>query len=168
MRNSLVLVISIFTLAAICQAKPPSDEGKYPKVILKDAVSVFMLTEAQNRSLDVIIEKYPDLRQDATMARVEFNQAFGSAIKAVDEFLAQNTTPGFNWLNGEKKRLLAVLEQLDVSGITRQQAKDYLVTVDKRTKGDIPQRIYDVLVAFHPGYQKHPQNEMAKRIHKGV
>ena len=160
MRNLSAVLLEILFLVAVCGAAPSTKQPELTNDILKNTFSVFTLTEAQNRSLDAIGTAFPDLRQDATMARIEFDQAFAPAINAVDEFLTQNSTPDCHWPTIKKEQITAALGHLDFSGISREQAVDYISTVRKRTKGDMPQRIYNVLVTFHPVYQADPHMEI--------
>jgi len=136
-----------------------TNEIRFSDEILKNTFRVFALTAAQDRSLDAIISQFPDLSQDARMARIEFNRAFAPAVKALDEFLTGNSTPDWHWPTVKQEQLDAAVERLDFSGISRQQALDYIATVRKRTKGHMPQETYNVLIAFHPLYQTHPHLE---------
>jgi len=138
----------------------PPDARTMSDKMTRNFFSVFSLFEAQERSLDVIIARFPDLRQDATMARVEFDQAFGASIKALDDFLTDNSSPDFDWSTLKETRIRAALGEMDFSQVSRQEALDYIETVKKRTKGDIPQHIYQVLVAFHPLYSREPHMEI--------
>ena len=62
-----------FSLVALCLAAAPAAEPKLTDGILKNTHSVFTFTEAQNRSLDAIATTFPDLREDATNARIELD-----------------------------------------------------------------------------------------------
>jgi hypothetical protein len=138
----------------------PPDARLMSEKMARNTFSVFSLFEGQERSLDAIIAQFPDLRLDAAMARVEFDQAFGASIKALDDFLTENSSPDSDWPTLKETRIRAALGELDFSQVSRQEALDYIETVKKRTKGDIPQGIYQVLVAFHPLYSREPHMEI--------
>ncbi len=95
MKRRLATLSAVLAIAAAFGASP--NAGTMSDEMLRNTFSVFSLTEAQDRSLDAIIGHFPDLRQDATTARIEFDQAFGPAIKAVDEFLTKNSSSDFDW-----------------------------------------------------------------------
>lgn len=160
-----LLTVMVWLATTASGIGAPPDARSISGEMFRDAFSVFSLTEAQERSAAAIIAKFPDLRQDATMAKIEFDEAFGPAIRAVDDFLTQNSSAEFDWPSLREK-LEAEIGQLDFSQMSRQQALDYIETIRKRTKGDGPQRIYRVLMAFHPVYAEKPHMELVNGYKK--
>jgi hypothetical protein len=106
------------------------------------------------------MQRFPDLREQAVMTMADFDKAFGDAIRAIDNFLKDNSDSGFNWEKYKKENIIFPLSQMDYSQLTKEQSMQYIDTAKKRVKGDMPQRIYNALVAFHPVYREKPHMEM--------
>ena len=147
--------------SAVPERDLPPAEPRITKQLLKDAFSVLALTIAQDYSLDVIQQKYPDLSEQVHESRAAFDRAYREGIDALDAYMGNDSAAGFQW-DQKRGTLTQAMKQMDTSAFTRKQALDYIETVKRRAKGDIPQRIYAVLAAFHPEYLKHPDLELVR------
>lgn len=138
--------------------EPPDGQPRLTREILTDAFSVFTLTIAQNTSLDAIQQRFPDLREQVLESRNAFDKAFRSAVDATDACLKEHF--GLEW-DQRKKAIYEAVKAVDNSTLSRTDALEYIETVNRRTKGDMPRRIYTVLATLHPVFIANPHLEFS-------
>jgi hypothetical protein len=113
----------------------------------------------QQASIELIQEKYPDLARDAKEAAFAFNStALGASRKGIEEELSNFF--GEKWPE-HKHELTAKLDSLiGEQKFTRPEAVEFLQSVKKRAKGEIPEVILAALLSANLKFSKNPELEL--------
>jgi len=126
-----------------------------------------MLVEVQSRSLDAICSKFPALREKALIARSNFRRVFGPSVVVADAYLLDRTSSlATSWSSRKQELVERGVDSLDFSQITEEDARTYIETVRTRTKGEMPEGVYQALAFFNPRYAELPHLELVDGYRK--
>ena len=110
---------------------------------------------AQKYSLNEISKMYPSLSNQARISEMEFDVAFLSSIKNMDSVMGK----GKEWVNIKKQIKGSIYKNLNITQLTKQQAKAFIELVRRRAKGEIESPVIEMLLLFNPAYEKQPVKE---------
>ena len=112
----------------------------------------------QTLSVENLIEKYPNLRDELTLAYNEWIQTFGKSEKYIEDVI--KTRMGDEWSEYKKDLVRSINEEIDFEKVSLLDAKEYISYIRKRSEGDIPIEILKTIITMQPDYIKNPGREM--------
>lgn len=138
---------------------PTSIESQQPKLTEELAINMSQALGfwiGQQYSIDKLIEHFPQLRPQLILAKTNFDNKLGPAIKYMEQVLA-NQIP--NWSQIRKEIVDTIVAQADFERLTYEEAQAYVTDVEKRTQGQIPSPLLETTLMFHPDYIRNPERE---------
>jgi hypothetical protein len=150
----------LLLLASCCFAShawSAEEEIVLTDAVVRDISQTYGFYLGQSFSLDAIEEQCPDIAAKARIAKLQFDARFSSSITNMDAVL---TRKGGEWSkvkNGLREKIAAT-----VGGqiISPDSAKEFVETVTKRAKGEIPSPVIETLLTFQPNYIAKPASEL--------
>lgn len=148
----LLAFVMLFATATFAQTEP-YNEGK-----MTIASSAFGFCWGQQLSLEKISKTYPDLKPKATAASNAFTGSFGTTRISIENYLKtqMGDTAYSSFLNQLKKDIGAMV---DSQSTTKQDAVDFIATVERRAKGEIPSPYKENFLMFK--YATNPLGEFS-------
>jgi hypothetical protein len=152
---TIIIICCLFAVPALSQ----NDKTELIRVFT-ELNRVYGFCEGQSLSLNTIEKEFPELRNATTTARLEWNTVFGKSCEAVEDKLSPLLAD--EWIAHKDKIQTALRETLSKNQISRNDAIGFLEIVKKRTKGDIPSPMLEMLLIFNPNFIANPVAEMSQ------
>lgn len=146
----LLAFVMLFATATFAQTEP------YNEAKMTIASSAFGFCWGQQLSLEKIGKTYPDLKPKATAASNAFTGSFGTTRLSIENYLKtqMGDTAYKSFLDQLK---VDIGSMVDSQNTTKQDAVDFIATVEKRAKGDIPSPYLENFLMFK--YAANPLGE---------
>ncbi len=153
----LILVVSVANSAA--RAQEAEFDTKKPRIDQLSLAHGFVV--GQQRSLDLISEKFPELSASVKTAEFQFqSSALGEGSEGVRAELKKLT--GARWEEVEQEVDSKLEEQIQASSLTSAEARAFIDTVVARSKGKMPEDIRRALLANNPRFKADPGLELSE------
>lgn len=158
-RTTALLLVACCLVAFHASSADTNDSAN--DLVLTDATArdigqAYGFHLGQNFSLDAIEQKFPELAQQARIAKLQFESSFAASITNMDGVLSHK---GGEWGKVKTELRDKIATTLGSQVLTSNSAKDFIETVSKRAKGDIPSPVIETLLTFHPSYIAKPPRE---------
>lgn len=123
---------------------------------VEELMTAFGFWTGQALSLEHIARTFPDFAKRATVASLDFEVKFGSAMDAIQE---EGRSRGEEWDAAAQEVLRIAAEHVAGTQLSVEQVSEFLDDVDGRLKGAFPQGVGETLLSFHPSYDDSPPRE---------
>ena len=148
----LLAFVMLFASASFAQTEPYNDAK------MTIASSAFGFCWGQQLSLDKIAKTYPDLKPKTIAASNAFTGSFGTTRLSIENYLkSQMGDTAFNNFFTQLKN--DITSMVDSQNTTKQDAVDFIATVEKRAKGDLPSPYLENFLMFK--YANNPVGEFS-------
>lgn len=134
-----------------------SAEISITNLMVNDVARTYGFSIGQQYSLEQIKKEYPSLDKSAQLAESEFSAAFGDSLEEIDKQMSKFSQADWSKLKANLDSEIAKVAK--DNEISFAEAKEFIRTVNKRAKGDIPSPILETLLIFKPLYQESPEME---------
>jgi hypothetical protein len=151
-RNILLLLVIAYPSIILAQPKPFSAEE------IDRMTNTYTYYLAQKASLESVSARFPNLKDYANNAFIEWIKEFKSSIIKIDSDL--QIIKGKNW-EGEKEKIFEKYREADHSNVTEKEARQYIDIVFQRSFGKIQSPILETLLTFKPEYIESPEKEFS-------
>lgn len=163
-RNIMKLHFSFFVVALIGSSvlhvySQGTDEAEFVRVFT-EMNRVYGFCKGQSFSLNRIQREFPELRNSANIAQLEWGAVFAKSCETVEDRLS--SLLGDKWIAHRDKLQNAGIENLAKTQISRDDAIAFLEIVKKRAKGEIPSPMLETLLIFNPEFIANPVAEMSQ------
>ena len=146
-------------LASCCYAShvwSAEEEIVLTDAVVRDIVHTYGFYLGQSFSLDAIEEKFPDISAQTRIAKLQFDARFSSSITNMDAVL---TRKNGEWSKAKTNLREKIAATLGGQTLNPDSAKEFVETVTKRAKGEIPSPVIETLLTFQPSYIAKPASE---------
>ena len=127
-----------------------------------NAVEKLLLTYTfhvkQAISLDVIADRFPDLKEEVHIAAHDWNREFKTSIDNIDTLLCRQLKE--QWIR-DRDAIREKYAIADYSGTSERDAHQFIVAVSERANGKIESPILETLLMYKPAYQQSPELEIS-------
>lgn len=111
----------------------------------------------QEYSLDLIKKEFPQFEMSILKAQMSFNSAFGKSKEGMKIYLAEYL--GQNEFNQYEGKLISEMKKiLGNQTFTEEIAKNFILEVESRAKGNIASTVLETLLTFQ--FSDRPQDEL--------
>jgi hypothetical protein len=110
----------------------------------------------QKMSLEFISSRFPTLKDYVESTTTEWNREFIASVKNIDSALTSNLND--EWLKN-KNALYEKFIRADYSGVSEENASQFIDIVNDRTYGHIQTPILETFLIWNPRYRKNPETE---------
>lgn len=127
--------------------------------VLSDLMGTASFCWGQKLTLDLISKQHPTLAREAQEVELLFDRKFAPSVAQIGkvmDWVVANVS-GYKKEYDKNQRMLTAAIQ--AQKVSKTMAKDFLETVKKRSKGEIPAPYLRKLLAYHPIYQQSPEKE---------
>lgn len=146
---SLVLCVSFYTNCL--------SQNNLNRTTLNEMAKTYSFCLGQSAALDEIIRIHPSLALEGLRIKQKWHLNFNASIENIRKILYENMGDEFIELERE---LLKKIMEVDLSGISINDAKTSLLEFDSRANGNIISPFIEILLTFNPSYQSYPAGEM--------
>ena len=154
--------ISVFAIAvAVLIAAPSSNAQDFSSFHSREQrlALTFGFLVGQETSLQLVESTFPDLRGQVARARSAFNSSgLGGSFHAVDSQLRK--LAGSRWIPTRKRVISEIQEKTWDHPLTREQATNFLLEVNLRAAGGLPDPILNTLLTTNPRFLETPELEV--------
>ncbi len=133
--------ITLIYFSALPASSQETDKAEYA-IIFNNMSRAYGFCKGQSFSLNRIQSEFPELRNPATIAQLEWSTVFGRSCETLEDRLGRVLAD--KWIAFRDRMLSAATESLAKTQLSRDTAIEFLEIVKKRAKGDI-----------HPQHLKH-------------
>ncbi len=153
MRISKWLSLPVVALALLASTVVAQVNTSDPEARNRELFQTYGYCLGQQRSLDQIRRDFPSMRVSLYQAEVAFSVTFGKSCNAIGE----------QFSDAVRQRLKDEFDKkLPTTSISESIARDLIVKVSARAKGDIPSPVKETLLAFNPDFRKSPGLEFIR------
>ncbi len=150
------LIFTGFTSLSAQQLPP------YPKMsnaAADDMVSTYAFYVGQVYSVQMLAQKFPALAPELTRAQYKFDSSFKASVDNIDSILRIENT---RWAADKAKFLDLMKEKIDLTNVTLDQAKAFIVEVSARAEGKISSPFLETLLMYKPDFLRQPGEELIR------
>lgn len=136
------------------QSKP--EPPRLSNLLAEEMARTYWYCIGQETSIELLVDKFPQLGKQLLAAQSEFDLKFKPAITTIDRVLIEKNRP---WAGQKETSLANLRKQINLKDITLDQAQAYVAEIHKRARGEMPSPILETLLMFHPTYIREPAEE---------
>lgn len=130
-----------------------------------DMSRTYGFVTGQSSALDVIKNKYPQLKTQVYLTQNEFDLKFSKSVDEIKRILS-NKLGSSEWENYKANLLKISNEQNNTNLTSESVALNFLDEVKSRVRGNIESPVIETLLMFNSNYQKYPIGEFADGFKK--
>jgi hypothetical protein len=149
--------LTVLLIVLVGQVVLAATDVKITNAVAKEATLAYGYYLGQQRSLEKIAEKYPELALKSLVAEKAFASSFGDAVREIDRQM-KNTIPD-EWRKIKDQLKLQVANLASRNALTVTQAEQFTLEVVDRADGNIQSPVLETFLTFSPRYQEHPSEE---------
>lgn len=124
---------------------------------LEDASYIYGFYIGQNYSLDMISAKYPNLKNQVTIAKMNFDNKFGKTINNIDQIF--NKLDKSKWEETKRKIVATIKQKFSTYDISEKEALDAIKKLRDRANGKMELSVLKKFLIFNPEYKNNPAME---------
>jgi hypothetical protein len=148
MKKTIALVV-LFSAISVAAQNNTSD----PETRDREVFRTYGYCYGQQKSIEQIKREFPHLRIPIFQAETAFNVTFGKSCKAVGDIFSDSVRQK---LNSEFDKYFSS------TAISETVAKDFIATIEARSKGDIETPVKETLLTFNPDFREKPALEFMR------
>jgi len=155
--NLHLIVLAFFTNLLVFNADAQS------KTVINEENERMILAYSfylkQKMSLEFVAGRFPNLKDYVESAMNDWNREFIPSVKSIDSVLTAELND--EW-HKNKDALYEKYIRIDYSGISEQQARQFVDEVNDRSYGHIQSPILETLLMWNPEYRQFPEKEFTE------
>lgn len=119
-----------------------------------DLTKTYGFYKGQSYMLKLIMDEYPELKNEVNIANHTFRASFSSSLKSIRSILEKNQ----KLFKDTNFQLLEIYKNMKV--YSKSKAIEFINIVKKRAKGELESPIIENLLIYNPIYNKNPRKEL--------